>query len=333
MEVLADQFGRVVRDVRMSVTDRCDFSCTYCTPVPVDNSPRNDLLRVDELARIAGLLIEVFGVTAIRLTGGEPTVRRDLVEVVGSIAALGRGDLDLSMTTHGAHLAKLAEPLRAAGLSRVNVSLDTLDPIRFKAITGRPRLDDVVGGVEAARRAGLGVKINAVLEPGPTVRDDVLGLAEFGAAAGVVVRFIEYMPLDSGGEWAPEKVVTAERIRGVLVAHGWELGPPTRATPSAPAAQFEATRNSQRVRLGIIASVSEPFCSACDRLRVSADGALRSCLFSQEETDLRRLLRADASDEELAAVIRDVVWNKPAAHGVGTPAFIRPSRPMSRIGG
>lgn len=333
---LVDQFGRRVHDVRISITDRCDFSCTYCMPTPVETAANDELLTVDELARLAWIFVRDFSVPSIRLTGGEPTVRRDVVDIVEAIAATGV--TDLSMTTHGARLTHLAVPLANAGLHRLNVSLDTLDEHRYEQVTRRRRLAEVLAGLRVARDAGLWpIKLNAVLTAGPEVATDVCALVEFAAAEGFAVRFIEYMPLDSAGQWTSSSVVPGRVVREVLEAAGWVWVDPgldgASERGSAPAEMTWATRGNDAVHVGVIASVNQPFCSACDRVRITADGAVRSCLFSHDEVDLRAALRGGAADHDVAALIRDAVWRKPEAHGVGTPTFIQPRRAMSRIGG
>ena len=305
-------------------------------PVPVENGPSEVLLTTEEIGRIARLAVSRFGVNAIRLTGGEPTVRREILDIVEAVAASGVADL--SMTTHGAHLARLAPRLFRAGLRRVNVSLDSVSADRYARITGRDRLDDVIRGLRVAREVGLDpIKLNAVLVAGEGIDAEIVSLVEFAAVEGCSLRFIEYMPLDSGRHWSAGQVVTGEEVIEVLRAAGWDFAtpayPPGESRGSDPAAMTTATRGDLRVEVGVIASVSEPFCSACDRLRITADGAVRACLFSHDEVDLRQALRDGTSDDGIAALIAAAVWRKPEAHGIGTPTFIQPRRAMSRIGG
>lgn len=326
-----DSFGREHRDLRISVTDRCDFRCTYCMPEDgLPWVPRERVLRFEEIARIARVLVERYGIDSIRLTGGEPTVRSDLVDLVSMLAPLGA---DLSITTNGASLARHAEPLRAAGLRRVNVSLDSLRRDRFSALTRRDALPKVLAGIDAAVAAGFDpVKVNTVLMSGVN-DDEIVDLARFGRERGVTVRFIEYMPLDADGRWVDTEVVGRDRVLAEL-GSVFGLEPMTRGHD--PAERFRYTDMAPGApgsEVGVIPSVTTPFCDTCDRIRLTAEGALRNCLFSVEEADLRAVLRDGGTDDDLASVIARCVAAKRAGHGIGTVAFIRPGRTMSQIGG
>jgi cyclic pyranopterin phosphate synthase len=323
---LVDRFSRVHTDLRLSVTDRCNLRCTYCMPADgLDWMPAPGLLTDDELVRLVGLLAGL-GVRTVRLTGGEPLLRRGLPALVEQLATTG---VTLSMTTNGVGLARQARTLRDAGLSRVNVSLDTLRPDRFRELTRRDRLPDVLAGIEAAREAGLDpVKVNAVLMRGVN-DDEAVDLLGWALERGVALRFIEQMPLDPQHGWDRATMLSAQEILAQL-RRRWSLTPVT-TRGSAPAQEFLVDGGPHTV--GVIASVTEPFCAACDRLRLTADGQLRNCLFAREESDLRAALRSGASDDALCRRIRDAVAGKRAAHGIGEPGFVQPDRPMSAIGG
>lgn len=324
---LLDGFGRQVLDLRVSVTDRCNFRCRYCMPEEgMQWLERSEVLSFEEVARVAGVMVEHFGLASLRLTGGEPTMRARLPELV---ALLSRFPVELSMTTNGSTLSRLARPLREAGLHRVTISLDSLRPDRFVAITGRDMLPAVLEGIEAARSAGLApLKLNTVLVRGVN-DDEVLDLARFGREAGAEVRFIEFMPLDAAGEWSATQVVASsevlERVGSVFPLE------PVGARGNEPAERYRYVDGAGT--LGVIASVTRPFCARCDRVRLSADGELRSCLFAVRERDLRALLRGGATDEELAAAIEEEVAAKWAGHSIGRVNFVRPARSMSQIGG
>ncbi|MBS1838694.1 MAG: GTP 3',8-cyclase MoaA, partial [Actinobacteria bacterium] len=328
VEALVDGFGRVHRDLRISITDRCDLRCTYCMPEDgLPWLPRSDLLSFEEIGRIARVAVERFGVRSIRLTGGEPTVRADLPALVERLAPLGA---DLSMTTNGMSLGRLAAQLRAAGLRRVNVSLDSLRPEVFRTLTRRDGLDRVLAGIDAAVDAGLDpVKVNVVLIAG--VNDsEILELARFGRERGVIVRFIEYMPLDADGRWDGGDVVGRQQVLAAI-----DPVHPLEAVPrgGAPAERYRyrdrRADGAPGSEIGIIPSVTAPFCGTCDRIRLTAEGQLRNCLFSVDEVDLRAVLRSGGTDDDLAAAVRRCVADKRAGHGIGTPAFIRPVRSMS----
>jgi GTP 3',8-cyclase len=325
-EPLVDTYGRVHRDLRISVTDRCNMRCSYCMPAEgMAWLDRHQLLTFEEIERIATVLVRRFGIDAIRLTGGEPTVRAHLPVLVRKLADLG---VDLSLTTNGATLPLLAHDLAAAGLRRVNVSMDSLRAERFADITRRDLLADVLDGIDAALAAGLSpVKVNVVVVRGRN-DDEVVELAAFGRERGVEMRFIEFMPLDAEGNWRTELVVPASEIVAA-VAERWPLEPERR--DSAPAERWRYVDGGGRI--GVISSVTQAFCSTCDRVRLTADGALRNCLFATQETDLRGPLRGGADDEELAALIRSTVAAKAAGHGISEVSFTRPRRSMSQIGG
>ncbi|QGG96094.1 GTP 3',8-cyclase MoaA [Actinomarinicola tropica] len=326
---LVDSFGRTHRDLRISITDRCNFRCTYCMPAEgLQWLPREDVLSFEEIVRIARLLVEEHGFESIRLTGGEPTVRAHLPELVAQLAALG---VDLSLTTNGATLRSLARLLADAGLRRINISLDTLRRDRFVEITRRDELASVLDGIDAALEAGLSpVKINVVAMRGVN-DDELVDFARFGRDTGVVVRFIEFMPLDATGEWTNGQVVThaeiVDRIGAVFPLE--PLGDVARG--SAPAERFRYVDG--RGEIGVIATVTQSFCASCDRVRLTAEGQLRSCLFALDHTDLRGLLRGGGTDAELSAAISRCVGEKWAGNNVGSVQFIRPSKSMSQLGG
>ncbi len=327
---LVDTYGRVARDLRVSVTDRCSFRCTYCMPAEgLPWIPREEMLTDAELLRVVGVFVAA-GVTQVRLTGGEPLLRRSIVDLVAGIAAL-RPRPQLAMTTNGSGLARVAADLAAAGLDRVNVSLDTIDAGQFLALTRRDRLADVVAGLAAAAQAGLHpVKVNAVAMRG--VNDHaVADLLGWCLERGYELRFIEQMPLDAQHGWDRAQMVTAAQIRDRLSERFTLTPADPDARGSAPAQRFLVDGGPATV--GVIASVSAPFCSACDRVRLTADGQVRNCLFAQRETDLRGPLRAGACDGELLSLIRGEMWRKGPAHGIGRPDFHQPDRPMSAIGG
>ncbi|MFE6053334.1 GTP 3',8-cyclase MoaA [Kitasatospora sp. NPDC056446] len=324
---LVDRFGRVHSDLRVSLTDRCNLRCTYCMPAEgLDWLPRPEVLTDDEVVRLVRVAVRRLGVSSVRLTGGEPLLRRGLTGLVGRIAALGA---EVSLTTNGVGLARTAVALREAGLGRVNVSLDTLRPERFAAITRRDRLADVLAGLAAARAAGLGpVKVNAVPVRGVN-EDEIAELASFAVEHGYLMRFIESMPLDAQGAWDRSAMVTADEILAAL-GERFELVPVGRHG-SAPAEEWRIAGTDAVV--GVIASVTRPFCGGCDRVRLTADGQLRNCLFATEESDLRALLRGGADDAAVEAAWRVSVAGKGPGHAIGSAEFVRPDRPMSAIGG
>ncbi|MFC0625438.1 GTP 3',8-cyclase MoaA [Kribbella deserti] len=328
---LADGFGRVATDLRVSLTDRCNLRCTYCMPEEgLDWLAKPELLTDDELVRLVTVAVEQLGVTEIRFTGGEPLLRRGVVGIVARTAALTPRP-EISITTNGIGLARQAEALKEAGLDRVNVSLDTVRPDRFEQLTRRDRLKDVLAGLDAAQRAGLTpVKVNAVLMRG--VNDDQAPeLLRFCLDHGYDLRFIEQMPLDAQHGWSRADMVTADEILELL-ADPFDLRPTDAAARgSAPAELFTVAGGPATV--GIIASVTRPFCGDCDRVRLTADGQVRNCLFARTESDLRTALRAGADDLELAERWRAAMRGKLPGHGIDDPAFLQPARPMSAIGG
>jgi cyclic pyranopterin phosphate synthase len=326
---LTDTHGRTVRDLRLSITDRCNLRCVYCMPAEgMPWLPKQDLLTYEELARFARVCLEC-GIHGIRLTGGEPTVRADLPELVRLLHALEPG-LDLALTTNGLKLPELAPALRDAGLTRVNVSLDTLDRARFHQLARRDRLADVLAGLEAARRAGLApIKVNAVLMRGLN-DDEVVPLARWARDEGFELRFIEWMPLDFQHSWDRSKLVSAAEILAQLSA-AFPLEPEEGDDPSAPARTLRYLDGAGRV--GVIASVTRPFCGTCDRIRLTADGQVRTCLFSLREYDFRRIMREGGSDDDIEALLRAAVLRKEPGHLISQPGFVQPERGMSAIGG
>ncbi|MFG1886389.1 GTP 3',8-cyclase MoaA [Micromonospora sp. NPDC049051] len=327
---LADRYGRVARDLRVSLTDKCNLRCTYCMPAEgLAWLPGPQLLGDAEVVRLVGVAVRLLGVTEVRFTGGEPLIRPGLVGIVAAVAALEPRPR-ISLTTNGIGLDRLAPALRAAGLDRVNVSLDTLDPGRFTRLTRRPRLADVLAGLAGAAAAGLTpVKINAVLMRGVN-DDEAPELLRFALAHGYELRFIEQMPLDAQHGWDRDSMVTADGILASLRGT-YDLAPDPAERGAAPAETWLVDGGPARV--GVIASVTRPFCGDCDRTRLTADGQVRACLFATEESDLRGALRAGADDDELARRWRAAMWGKRAGHGIDDPAFLQPARPMSAIGG
>jgi GTP 3',8-cyclase len=327
---LPDRMGRVARDLRVSVTDRCNLRCQYC--MPAEGLPwlaKPEMLTDDELVRLVTIFVGL-GVRQVRLTGGEPLLRRSLVDVVRRVAALEPRPR-IAMTTNGVGLDRLAQPLADAGLDRVNVSLDTIDPDEFANLTRRDRLHDVEAGLKAAATAGLApVKVNAVAMRG--INDhSVADLLQWCLDRSYELRFIEQMPLDAQHGWDPATMVHADEVRA-LIEERFHLTPlPEADRGSAPAELFLVDGGPATV--GIIASVSAPFCAACDRTRLTADGQVRNCLFSNRETDLRGPMRDGASDADLARLIQGEMWRKAPGHGIGRADFVQPDRPMSSIGG
>ena len=345
-ERLTDRYGRTVRDLRLSITDRCNLRCTYCMPAQgLEWLPTPDLLTTAELTRLGRLAVERLGVERIRLTGGEPLLRRDLEEVIASLATLrttSGGKPDIALTTNGLGLEKRAVALRKAGLGRVNVSIDSLDPQDYAAITRRDRLTDVLAGIAGAQDAGLDpIKVNAVVMPA-TVEERAPRLLAECLRRGWQLRFIEHMPLGPRETWRSQDVVGAQQVLATLRRAGFaltEAGRPDRR-PAALWRVAAGTHGGQEHpagSVGIIASVTAPFCSDCDRTRITADGRLMTCLFSSTETDLRGPMRAGADDDELIRIWAGATWFKPRAHGSDEPPgsehFARPQRTMSAIGG
>ncbi len=333
MSKLIDTYGRVHRDLRVSLTDRCNLRCTYCMPAEFNSwLPNESLLTTDELMTIIQIAVNA-GITEVRLTGGEPLLRPDIVEIVRQISKL-ENPPKLSLTTNGIRLAQLAKPLKEAGLERINVSLDTLQPERFNALTHRDRFADVLAGLQSAKSVGLTpIKINSVLMPGVNT-DEAIDLLKWAISQDYQLRFIEQMPLDAGGIWERTNMVTADQIFETL-SQEFKLTPKENRG-SAPAEEFFVDGGPHTV--GIIASVTRPFCGDCDRLRLTSDGQIRSCLFSRTETDVRAILRDDLiepSDKltRIEKLFISTVADKLPGHGINNPEFIQPSRPMSAIGG
>jgi GTP 3',8-cyclase len=329
--MLTDSFGRIATDLRVSLTDRCNLRCSYCMPAEgLDWLPRPALLTDDEVTRLISVAVQRLGITEVRFTGGEPLLRPGLPGLVAATAALDPRP-EISLTTNGIGLARLAGPLRAAGLDRLNVSLDTLSRETFKTLARRDRLPDVLAGLSAAAAAGLApVKVNAVLVRG--INDhEAAALLRFCLDLGYHLRFIEQMPLDAQHGWRRADMVTADEILAALAAE-FTLTPEDPAhRGSAPAERFLVDGGPGHV--GVIGSVTRPFCGSCDRVRLTADGQIRNCLFATAESDLRTPLRAGASDDELAAAWRRAVVGKLPGHGISDPGFLQPARPMSAIGG
>jgi len=327
---LEDRFGRVATDLRVSLTDRCNLRCSYCMPAEgLDWLPDDSVLTDDEVVRLVRIGVERLGIREVRFTGGEPLVRRGLVDIVRRTKELAPSP-DVSLTTNALGLARTAQALADAGLDRVNVSLDTVHPETFATITRRDRLADVVAGLEAAHAAGLTpVKINAVLLRG--VNDDQAPeLLRWALDHGYELRFIEQMPLDAQHDWHRDRMVTADEIFTALEAE-FDLEPAQEPRGSAPAELFRVDGGPGTV--GVIASVTRPFCGDCDRVRLTADGQVRNCLFAREESDLRSALRDGATDDDIAARWVVAMRGKRAGHGIDDPSFLQPDRPMSAIGG
>jgi cyclic pyranopterin phosphate synthase len=335
VSVLADRFGRVATDLRVSLTDRCNLRCTYCMPEEgLAWMPREQQLTDDEVGRLIRIAVEQLGVTNVRFTGGEPVLRRGLAGIIAGAAALEPRP-KLSITTNGIGLERLAGPLRDAGLDRVNVSLDTMSPERFMQLTHRDRHADVLKGLAGAARAGLTpVKINTVLMRGVN-DDEAPRLLHFALDHGYELRFIEQMPLDAQHQWDRHEMVTAEAILASLEPFGLVADSVSRGTAPAETwlvpGYLDAAGNPARV--GVIGSVTRPFCGDCDRTRLTADGQVRNCLFATEESDLRGLLRAGRPDADIAKAWQTAMWGKRAGHGIDDPSFLQPTRPMSAIGG
>ena len=328
--MLVDTYGRVATDLRVSLTDKCNLRCSYCMPPEgLEWLPGPDLLTDDELVRLVSVAVGL-GVTEVRFTGGEPLLRRGLVSIVERVGALSPRPR-MQVTTNGIGLAKVAPALAAAGLDRVNVSLDTLDRERFVTLARRDRLADVLAGLAGAADAGLTpVKVNTVLMRGVN-DDETAPLLRWALGEGYHLRFIEQMPLDAQHGWDRATMVTAEEILASLQAE-FDLTPVGEAARgSDPAEEWVVDGGPGRV--GVIASVTRPFCGSCDRVRLTADGQLRNCLFAREESDLRGAMRDGASDEELGARMRASLLAKLPGHGIDDPGFLQPTRPMSAIGG
>ncbi|KAA1262392.1 Cyclic pyranopterin monophosphate synthase [Rubripirellula obstinata] len=326
---LIDSFGRVHTSVRISVTDRCNIRCFYCMPeFGAEFAPRESLLSFEEITRLTRLLVNRLGIRDVRITGGEPLVRRDLPVLIQQIAAID-GLKDLSLTTNGILLAEQAQSLRDAGLRRLNISLDTLDADVFKEIARRDGLEKTIEGIDAAIDAGFdSIKLNSLAIAGVT-EAEIARLVRFAMDRSITIRFIEFMPLDADREWSRGNVLSGDRILEILKSNFGDIAPIIRSDPSAPAEDFLVGGGT----VGIIRSVTQPFCGACNRIRVTADGSIRNCLFANEETPLRDLMRAGADEEELIRQIQASVANKKASHGMDSDSFDPPERPMYSIGG
>ncbi len=327
MTSLVDRFGRVHTDLRISVTDRCNFRCSYCMPSEgMEWLDRSELLTFEEIERLARVLVNEAGVRSIRLTGGEPTLRARLPVLVEKLASL---DVELSMTTNGTTLPAIADHLVSAGLKRVNISIDSLNRERFAELTKRDELPKVLEGIDAALASGLDpVKLNVVLMAGVN-EHEVEDFLDFGREKGVIVRFIEFMPLDAQGEWSNAQVVTYDQI--VARAAERYAFTPVADRGSAPAERF--VYDDGQGSFGVIPSVTHAFCGSCDRMRLTAEGQLSNCLFALGHVDLRSLLRGGVTDAELVAAVAGEVDRKWEGHAIGQVHFIRPSKSMSQIGG
>jgi cyclic pyranopterin phosphate synthase len=327
---LVDRFGRVHDDLRVSVTDRCNLRCVYCMPERgMEFLPRSELLSFEEIVRVARVARDL-GITSVRLTGGEPLVRRGLPDLVSRLASIGFEDL--AMTTNGMLLAEMAGALSAAGLRRVNVSCDSLQPERFGSIRRRGNLDRVLEAMDAAERAGLSpVKVNVVVLRGRN-DDEILEFAALARRTGRLVRFIEFMPLDAEGRWDRAQLVPGREIFERISAR-WALEPVLAPGDPAPAQRYRFADG--RGEIGLISSVTQPFCGTCNRLRLTAEGAVRNCLFSDRERNVRDVLRRGGAgvEADVALLLRRAVWDKQPGHGINDPGFLRPTRSMSMIGG
>lgn len=330
MSALIDTFGREHNNLRISVTDRCNLRCFYCMPAEnVEFMPKAELLTFEEIVRVVQVAATL-GITKLRLTGGEPLVRKELHKLVAQLAAVP-GIEDIGLTTNALLLEAQAADLYAAGLRRLNISLDALDPIAFQKFTRREGYEQTLSSIRAAQRAGFDpIKINAVSVRGLT-EDQIVPFGHFARETGLEVRFIEYMPLDAENAWERDKVLFASEIIDRLSSEIGPLEPVPNQDPRAPATDYQFTDGIGRV--GFIASVSQPFCMSCNRMRLTAEGKIRNCLFSQEETDIRSLLRGNGTDAEIAAAFLASVQAKKEGHEINTAKFIQPLRPMYSIGG
>ena len=326
---LIDSFGRVHTSLRLSVTDRCNIRCFYCMPEKgAEFVPKDNILSFEEIHRLARLLVQQGGVTDIRITGGEPLVRQQIPRLIEMLAEIESLE-DLSLTTNGMLLAEQAQSLRHAGLKRLNISLDTLNATTFKKITRREGLEKTLQGIDAAIKCGFeSVKLNTLAIKGVT-EPEVTRLVRYALDRNVMLRFIEFMPLDADRAWQQDQVFTGDQLLSILQNEFGSVEAISRPDPSQPAEEFQVEQG----RIGIIRSVTAPFCGACNRIRITADGAVRNCLFSASETPLRGLIRAGASDEELLSSIRSCLAQKAKAHGINEDGFQPPDRPMYAIGG
>ena len=326
---IVDSFGRTHTNFRISVTDRCNIRCYYCMPEVVQFLPRSEILSFEEIARVVRI-VAAAGVDRVRLTGGEPLVRGQLWKLIEMIRSIDGID-DVALTTNGILLAEQAQQLRDHGLDRLNVSLDTLDPAVFERITRRKGLDRVLAGIDAAIEAGFGsIRLNAVSIRAIT-QTEIVPLANFAREKDLELRFIEFMPLDGDEGWQSDQVLSGDQVREIIAAEVGGLTPAERPRASQPASDFQYSDGGGRV--GFINPVTQPFCEGCDRMRMTAEGKFRNCLFSTEEWDLRTLLRSDASDGQIDERIRDSVSQKKRAHGIDSDQFQRPAKAMYQIGG
>jgi cyclic pyranopterin phosphate synthase len=331
MTILTDSYGRRIKNMRISITDKCNFRCVYCMPAEgLPWLPKSEILTYEEIARLARVAVGL-GVEQLRLTGGEPLVRRDVPELVRMLHAIP-GLRSLSLTTNGTRLPQLAGPLAEAGLTRINVSLDTLIPHKFFQLTRRDALAGVLAGLEALEAFPQihPIKVNAVAMKGFT-EDEVLDFAELARRKPYIVRWIEFMPLDADGIWRKEDILTGREILAIIEACYGTMIPVTGGDKSETARRYRFPDGVGEV--GFINPISEPFCASCDRIRLTAEGGLRTCLFSQEETDLRAILRGGGSDDDLAAAFQEAVWHKELKHYINDTRFRRTKRSMSMIGG
>lgn len=333
---LIDKYGRVARDLRVSLTDRCNLRCSYCMPEKGNPlMPKRDLLTTEEVICLVHIAVSQLGVTKVRFTGGEPLVRPDLEQIIAATPK----NVEIALTTNGVGLAQRAAALKEAGLQRVNISLDSVDRDEYVKITRRDKYDEAIAGLRAAVKIGLNpVKINAVMIPQLSAQS-AADLVAFALREGAILRFIEFMPLGPLGQWHKADVITSADMIQHLRRY-FDLRPASdEPRGSAPAALWEVAAGVYQHnphpagQIGFIGSVSEPFCDQCDRTRLTADGLIRSCLFSDAETDLRHLLRAGASDKQIAEKWCQAMWNKPKSHGIDRVDFVQPQRPMSAIGG
>jgi len=327
---LVDHFGRAHTNLRLSVTDRCNIRCFYCMPAEnIVFRPHEELLSFEEIVRFARVATTL-GINKLRVTGGEPLVRSDLHKLIAKLANLPGID-DLALTTNGILLGEQAEDLRAAGLNRLNISLDTMREETFQRISRRTGLHQVLDGISAARRAGFKkIRLNALAIAGVT-EPEIVPLAEFARSHGLELRFIEFMPLDADAQWNADQVLTGQKLRKLLEETFGPLMPVARDDPSQPAVDYQFADG--RGKIGFINPVSAPFCGTCNRLRLTAEGQVRNCLFSHEEWDARAILRSGGSDQRLRQLVRDCVAAKKPAHGIGTDNFQKPERAMYQIGG
>lgn len=329
MKPLIDNFGRIHDNLRISVTDRCNIRCFYCMPEEgVKFQQREEILTFEEIERFVRIAVSL-GVRKLRVTGGEPLLRRGLAELIGKLGAI-KGIEDLALTTNAVLLKDQAQELYDAGLRRINVHLDTLDRARFQQITRRDDFDKVLDGIETARRIGYRIKINAVAVKN-LVEADIVPLARFGRERGIEIRYIEFMPLDAQGLWDKQRVLMQDEMAGMLEREIGALEAIPDQDPRAPATEFRFQDGIGSV--GFVSSVSRPFCLNCNRIRLTADGHFRYCLFAVEETDLRTLLRNGSPDEAIAQAVRDSVKSKWIGHQINTQQFVAPPRPMYSIGG